>query len=119
MKVRFLLDENLSPDFKTSLLNFNSKIDILRVGEDNAPPFGTIDPDVLNYVELSQRLLVTNNRCSMPEHLKSHWDNAGHIWGLLWLRPSANLKVWVEELYLIWEVSEAEEWIDRVDWIPF
>ena len=43
----------------------------------------------------------------------------GHIWGLLWLRPSANLEIWVEELYLIWEASEAEEWIDRVDWIPF
>jgi hypothetical protein len=37
----------------------------------------------------------------------------------LWLRPSANLTLWVEELYLIWEVSEAEEWIDRIDWIPF
>lgn len=43
----------------------------------------------------------------------------GHIWGLLWLRPSANLEIWAEELYLIWEASEAEEWIDRVDWIPF
>ena len=71
MKVRFLLDENLSPDFKISLLNLNPNIDILRVGETNAPSLGTLDPDVLNYVELFQRLLVTNNRRSMPEHLKT------------------------------------------------
>jgi hypothetical protein len=24
-----------------------------------------------------------------------------------------------EELIMIWETTEAEEWIDIVDWIPF
>ena len=119
MRIRFLLDENLSPDLKISLLRLNPQLDILRVGEPDAPPLGTLDPEILDYVESSQRLLVTNNRRSMPKHLQNHWDKGGHIWGLLWLRPSANLKIWVEELYLIWEASEAEEWLDRVDWIPF
>ena len=119
MRIRFLLDENLSPDLKISLLNLNHNLDILRVGEPDAPPLGTLDSEILDYVESSQRLLVTNNRRSMPKHLQDHWDKGGHIWGLLWLRKSANLKIWVEELHLIWEASEAEEWLDRVDWIPF
>ena len=113
------MDENLSPDLKQSLLNLNPALNILRVGEPDAPPLGTLDPEILDYVESSQRLLVTNNRRSMPKHLQDHWAKGGHIWGLLWLRPSANLKIWVEELSLIWEASEAEEWLDRVDWIPF
>ncbi|MBD2516082.1 hypothetical protein H6G93_13900 [Nostoc sp. FACHB-973] len=29
-----------------------------------------------------------------------------------------NLSVWAETIYLIWEATEAEEWIDRLDWIP-
>lgn len=95
------MDENLSPDLKIALLQLNPNLDILRVGEPHAPPLGTLDPYVLDYLELSQRLLVTNNRRSMPGHLKKHWDKGGHIWDLLWLRPSANLKIWVEELYLI------------------
>lgn len=24
-----------------------------------------------------------------------------------------------QELLLIWESSEAEEWVDKLDWIPF
>jgi len=42
VKVRFLLDENLPPRLKLAILRLNSEIDILRVGEDNAPPTGTL-----------------------------------------------------------------------------
>jgi hypothetical protein len=49
VKVRFLLDENLSPPLKIAVLRLNPAIDILRVGESNAPPLGTLDPDVLLY----------------------------------------------------------------------
>ena len=53
MKVRFLLDENLSPRLKVAVLRLNPAIDILRVGESNAPTLGTLDPDVLRYLQLS------------------------------------------------------------------
>lgn len=61
MKVRFLLDENLSPRFKVAIRRFDPAINVLRVG-DRDPPLGTQDPELLRYLELSQRLLVTNNR---------------------------------------------------------
>ncbi|NEQ28649.1 MAG: hypothetical protein F6K28_58735, partial [Microcoleus sp. SIO2G3] len=77
MKVRFLLDENLSPRLKVAVLRLNPAIDILRVGESYAPELGTPDPDVLRYLELSQRLLVTDNRASMPEHMEAHWSSGG------------------------------------------
>ena len=72
MKVRFLLDENLSTRLKVAVLRLNPAIDILRVGDPNAPQLGTLDPDILRYLELSQRLLVTDNRTSMPEHMEVH-----------------------------------------------
>ncbi|MDJ0516033.1 MAG: hypothetical protein QNJ74_07115 [Trichodesmium sp. MO_231.B1] len=46
MKIRFLIDENLSPRLKQALLRFNFNIDVLRVGDDGAPEFGTLDPDI-------------------------------------------------------------------------
>ena len=61
MKVRFLLDENLSPRLKVALLRLNPIVDVVRVGDPDAPPLGTRDPDVLRYLETSQRLLVTSN----------------------------------------------------------
>jgi len=119
MKVRFLIDENLSPTFKTAVLHLNPEIDIWRVGDTNAPPLGTLDPDILSYLELSQRILITDNRTSMPEHLEVYWGKGGHIWGLFWVRPGKTLNELVQVIVLIWEASEAEEWIDRFDWIPF
>lgn len=119
MKIRFLLDENLSPKLKMAVLRLNPTIDILRVGDPNAPPLGTLDPEILDYLELSQRILVTDNRKSIPGHLEAHWAAGRHMWGLLWLRPSATLSSWAEALFLIWEASETEEWLDKVDWIPF
>ena len=48
----------------------------------NTPPLGTLDPDVLQYLGLSQRLLVTDNRTSMTEHLEEYWQKNQQIWGL-------------------------------------
>ena len=82
MKIKFLLDENLSPRLKIAVLRLNSAIDILRIGDPLTPNLGTLDPDVLQYLGLSQRLLVTDNRTSMPDHLEIYWQNNQKIWGL-------------------------------------
>ena len=119
MKVRFLLDENLSGRLKLALLRLEPDIDIVRVGEPHAPASGTLDPDILVYVEATQRLLVTDNRRSMPAHLELHWQQGRQIWGLLWVRPNTSIGQLAQALQLIWSASEAEEWINQLDWIPF
>lgn len=119
MQVLFLLDENLPPRLRVAVQRLNPNINILRVGDPGTPILGTPDPDVLHYLELSQRLLVTDNRKSMPKHLEAHWAGGGHTWGLFWVRPQTPIGLLAQELMLIWETSEAEEWIDVVDWIPF
>jgi hypothetical protein len=119
MKIRFLLDENLSPRLIRALHRLNPAIDVLRVGQDGAPPLGTADPDLLRHLEITQLLLVTDNRTSMPEHLQEYWAQGGHLWGLVWIRPGTSLGRLAQELHLIWDASEAEEWLDRVEWVPF
>jgi hypothetical protein len=59
MKIRFLLDENLSPKLKFAVLRLNPAIDIVRVRDPDAPLLGTLDPELLRYLEVFQRLLVT------------------------------------------------------------
>jgi len=119
MRIKFLLDENLSPRLKIAVLRLNPEIDILRIGDPNTPTLGTLDPDVLQYLGLSQRLLVTDNRTSLPEHLEEYWQKNQQMWGLFWIRPTTTMGKIAEELIMIWETSEAEEWINVVDWIPF
>jgi hypothetical protein len=55
----------------------------------------------------------------MPGHLESHWAEGGHIWGVMWLRPGTTLGSWAEAIFLLWETTDSEEWIDKLDWIPF
>lgn len=119
MKIRFLLDENLSKQIKFAVLRINPSISILCVGDQEAPSFGTLDPGLLIYTEESQRLLVTDNRKSMPEHLETHWSTGRKIWGLFWVRPKTSIGQLAENIYLVWEASEAEEWINVINWIPF
>ncbi len=119
MKIKYLLDENLSPRLKIAVLRLNPTIDILRIGDPNTPPLGTLDPDVLKYLGLSKRLLITDNRTSMPDHLTEYWQQNEKMWGLFWIRPTTTIGKLAEELIIIWETSEAEEWINVLDWIPF
>lgn len=119
MKVRFLLDENLSPDIVSAVLRHNRTIDLLRVGQLNAPAFGTPDEDILLYCEATQRALVTDNRASMPGHIANHLGTGHHHWGVLKTRrKDLSIGAIAAELSLIWEASEAEEYLDREDWIP-
>ncbi len=119
MKIKYLLDENLSPRLKIAVLRLNLDIDILRIGDPKTPPLGTLDPDVLIYLGQSQRLLVTDNRTSMPEHLQEYWQTHQSFFGLFWVRPDTKIGKLAEELVFIWESSEAEEWVNITDWIPF
>ena len=118
MKVRFLMDENLSPRLKLAVLRLNPEIDMLRVGDEGTPSFGTLDPEILVYLQKSQRILLTDNRKSMPEHIETHLANDGFFWGLFWLIPRATVREIAEDLVLIWETTEAEEWKNQLIWIP-
>lgn len=119
MKIRFLLDENLTPKLKAALLRLDPTIDVVRVGDDQAPPLGTLDPDLLRYLETAQRLLVTDNRHTMPGHIIDHFAAGGHHWGVYLVLQTASIGQIVDGLYLLWAVSEAEEWKDRMEWLAF
>jgi hypothetical protein len=119
VKVRFLLDEDLSPQLQAGLRRRIPSVDILRVGDAGAPFLGTPDEDILHFLEDEQRLLVTNNRTSMPDHLTIHYAGGSHHWGLVWIRPGTSIGQVIDVLALKWSASESEEWYDRVEWIPF
>jgi hypothetical protein len=119
MKVRFLLDENMSSGIISGILRHNASIDILRVGDPSAPPLGTLDPDILVFCEAERRLLITDNRSTMPGHIAEHLKSGRHYWGVLKTTSQAlPIGQIIADLILIWEASAAEEYADREDWLP-
>ncbi len=118
MKVRFLLDEHLSPRLKAALVRSDTAIDVIRVGDAGAPPLGTPDPDILLFAWGQQRLLVTENRKSMPLHIIEFTQSGQPFSGVLQIKARTPFSTIVKELYLIWEASEADEWVNRFVWLP-
>jgi hypothetical protein len=54
----------------------------------------------------------------MPVHLKDHLDQGRHIPGILILNPNMTVGETIEELVFVWEVSEINEFADRIEFLP-
>ncbi|MCP4110246.1 MAG: hypothetical protein GY749_32785 [Desulfobacteraceae bacterium] len=118
MKPRFLLDEHMNKAIQRQLYRMAQDIDVLAVGDANAPPKGTSDAELLIWMEANGYILVTENRSTIPVHIAEHFSAGRHFPGVFWIRPNVSIGVIVEELYLIWLASEAEEYLDNALYIP-
>jgi hypothetical protein len=117
MKIRYLLDENLSSRIVATIQRYYPELDVLRVGDEGAPAFGTLDPDILRWLESHQHTLVTDNRKSLPGHIADHVAAGGHHWGVFIVRKDVPLRPLAEALYVYWDVTEAEQWVDLTEWL--
>lgn len=115
---RFLLDEHVPHAIQSQLLRLNAEIDVLMVGQPLAPPKGTSDADILAWIEKTGYILVTGNRRTIPEHVRAHYAAGHRVPGILLLRRGASLGQVIEQLYLLWTASDAEEYMDKLLYLP-
>lgn len=118
MRPRFLLDENLSTKVAGGLERLEVQVDITYIGADDTLPLGTLDPDILLWIEQNGYILVTNNRHSMPVHVNDHFATGHHFPGIISLTREMDIGELITELHIIWGASEAEEYFDRFAYIP-
>jgi hypothetical protein len=117
VRIRYLLDENLDPRFLRTLQQHYPQIDVLRVGDAGAPGLGVSDPAILVYAEVNRLVLVTDNRKSMPGHVEAHWRAGRHHWGIFIVAKNAAYKRLADALFVYWDASELEEWMDQTEWV--
>lgn len=118
MALKYLIDENVDPIYPTQIRIRQPELVIGVIGEPFIPSKGTKDPEILEWCEEYDFILVTNNRKSMPVHLKDHLQANRHIPGIFIL--SANLSVGqnIDELILIAECSFAKEYQNQIIHLP-
>jgi hypothetical protein len=114
----YVIDENTTPALADQLRRRQPDIKVLTIGDGVAPPKGTPDPDILVWLEQHGYTLITRNRESMPVHLQQYIAAGHHVPGILTLRSKASLGEVLEDLMLIWEVAEADEYQDQIVHIP-
>jgi hypothetical protein len=119
MKIRFLLDEHLPKALIEAVRHYDRGIDILLIGVPGTPPRGTLDPGILVYCEATQRVLVTDNRKSMPVHINAHLASGRHHWGVFEIDRKLSIGDMAHQLQMFWGASEAEEWKDQIVYLPY
>lgn len=115
MRTRFQADADLDGRIIRGLKRRNPAVDIRSAAD--AQFVGVEDLEVLRTSAESGRILVSQDRRTMPSHFAQYLTTS-HSPGVILLRERASIAVAIEELVLIWEASEAEEWVNRLVWIP-
>ena len=118
MTLKYLLDENVDPNFKIQLTRNHSHLVMWIVGEPNTPSRGTLDPQILNWCEEYKFLLVTNNCKSMPVHLANRIAEGRHIPGIFILNPKLSMGENLDELVFLAEASFENEYQDQIIYFP-
>jgi hypothetical protein len=117
-EIRYLLDENTNPLFRAELLKREPGLIVWRVNDPGAPASGAADPVILEWCEENGFILVTNNRKSMPQHLRDHLARGRHTPGILELNPNMRIVETIDELVLIWSASTPDEYQDLLLYLP-
>ncbi len=119
MSIRFLLDEHVNKAIQRKLHRMLLPIDdVLAIGDTDAPPKGTSDPDILIWIEKNSYILVSENRRTIPVHIAEHFALGRCFPGVFWIRPGSSVNDIVEELYLIWSASDIKEYQNNTLFIP-
>ncbi len=116
--IKYLFDENVNISFKVTLRHERPDIESYRIGDPGFPKNGTLDPEILFWCDINGFILVTNNRASMPVHLEDHIRAGRHIPGIFILNANMSLRETIEELALIWEASDTDEYQDQIRFLP-
>jgi hypothetical protein len=123
MPLRFLFDENQRGLLWRATVRHNQAgvfpLDVVRVGDPTDLPLGSNDPDVLRWSERADRILVSFDKTTMAGHLADHLQAGRHCPGVFMLRRGSRLSQVVSHLTLVAYASEAAEWQDRIEFIPY
>ena len=77
---------------------------------------GMKDPEVLALAAEQKRILVSHYAGTMPTHFKRFREAANSNSGFFLIPQNLEVEVAIEELLLIWLVSDAAERNNRLEW---
>jgi Domain of unknown function (DUF5615) len=115
MVVKFQADADLNQDIVTGLLRREPTIDFQTA--DAAGLLGLPDLQVLELAANEGRIVISHERRTMPKWF-AEFINTKTSAGLLIVPQDLPLRDAIEDLFVIWAVSNAEEWVNRIASIP-
>jgi predicted nuclease of predicted toxin-antitoxin system len=115
VKITFQADADLNQTIVAALQRRAPAIDFQTA--DDAQLRGLPDPDVLARAARDGRILVSHDHHTMPVHFATFVATQQSP-GVFLLSQDVPIRIAVEELMVIWEASEAEEWVNTLHYLP-
>jgi len=115
MKVRFQADADLNLVILRAVVRREPSIDFRTATA--ADLAGLSDREALAAASREGRILVTHDQRTMPHHF-AEFITTETSPGVLVIPQHISLSDAVEELLLIWAATDAEEWVNRICYLP-
>ena len=115
--LRFAADENFDNGILRGLRMRLPTIDIVRA-QDVVGMTGANDPTLLAWAATASRLLLTHDAATMPDYAYARVATGQPMSGVLIIGAGAATGPTIEELVLIAECSDQDEWRDHVRYLP-
>lgn len=116
MTIRFQADADFNQNIVTGVLRREPTIDFQTALVANLE--GLQDREVLELAAKEGRILVSHDRRTMPVHF-AEFITTKTSSGVLIVSQDVPIQQVIETLILIWAASSAEEWINRIAFVPF
>ena len=81
-------------------------------------PWDRSDPQILDWAERAGRILLSFDRNTMPDYLARHLAEGRHSPGVFIIRLPITIPEIINTLVLYSYASDADEWRDRLEYIP-
>ena len=115
MDIRYQADADLNQAIVTGVLRQEPTVDFQTAFA--ADLKGVKDSEVLAIAAHQKRILVSHDRRTMPSEF-AQFIISNPSSGVIIVSRKVPLELIIEELLIIWAVSSAEEWINRIAKIP-
>lgn len=115
MRPRFQADADFNHKIVVGLRRREPSLDF-RSARDGGV-LGVPDPDVLRIAAEVGRILVSHDRRTMPGHFV-RFRATGSSPGLIIVSQDLDVGTAIEDLLLIWLATDAEEWLERIGFVP-
>lgn len=116
-KIRFLTDEDFNGPILDGVRLRLPKLDIVRVQDVGLRSFR--DERILEFAAFDDRIVLSHDVTTMKGHAEDRLRLAKPMPGLFLFRQKIPIGHAIEEIVIIAECSEREEWNGEIRFLPF
>ncbi len=114
----YLLDQHLPIWWPATMMRLQPSVVVWRINDGVAPPDDTLDPDILDWCEAHDAILLTNNRSTMPAHLADHIATGRHVPGIFLVHAQLDVTILANSLAYIAGAMLPDEFQDQILYPP-